>query len=329
MVRTFDAPEALGNPVLRGPGPLGDQRGPEALADAVPLHDQSLPGMHAMRASTASPAPPTPTSTSTPARTSSARSSSRSTRPSWCAPSWRGRPGRASTWRSGTNTDPYQWVEGRYRLMEGIWEAMRDFANPCSVLTKSPLLLRDLELMQADRRADRVHRQPLDPDPRREGLASDRAAHPAPAEADRGGGGAEARRDPHGRPDRAADPGRQRLAGAGRAAPRACWRRPAPTRSAASALHLRGEVREIWFDWLREHRPDLIPRYEGLYARGRLHASARRRPGSARWSGAGTERPGRWASGGGHRARRGGRNAPEEAAAGSVSSPPGRQPRLF
>jgi DNA repair photolyase len=48
----------------------------------------------------------------------------------------------------GTNTDPYQWVEGRYKLMPGIWEAMRDAANPCSVLTKSPLLLRDLRLMQ-------------------------------------------------------------------------------------------------------------------------------------------------------------------------------------
>ena len=44
----------------------------------------------------------------------------------------------------GTNTDPYQWVEGRYKLMPGIWEAMRDARNPCSVLTKSPLLLRDL-----------------------------------------------------------------------------------------------------------------------------------------------------------------------------------------
>ena len=32
--------------------------------------------------------------------------------------------------------------------MPGIWEAMRDAANPCSVLTKSPLLLRDLTLMQ-------------------------------------------------------------------------------------------------------------------------------------------------------------------------------------
>src|SRR4051795_4790864 len=48
----------------------------------------------------------------------------------------------------GTNTDPYQWVEGRYRLMPGIWEALRDSGTPCSVLTKSPLLLRDLALMK-------------------------------------------------------------------------------------------------------------------------------------------------------------------------------------
>jgi DNA repair photolyase len=34
------------------------------------------------------------------------------------------------------------------------------------------------------------------------------------------------------------------------------------------ALHLRGEVKEIWFDWLRDNRPDLLPRYERLYARG-------------------------------------------------------------
>ena len=61
-------------------------------------------------------------------------------------PSWKGEHVAL-----GTNTDPYQWVEGRYKLMVGIWEAMRDAAggagNPCSVLTKSPLLLRDLPLM--------------------------------------------------------------------------------------------------------------------------------------------------------------------------------------
>jgi len=34
------------------------------------------------------------------------------------------------------------------------------------------------------------------------------------------------------------------------------------------ALHLRGEVKEIFFDWLREQRPELLSRYERLYARG-------------------------------------------------------------
>ena len=48
----------------------------------------------------------------------------------------------------GTNTDPYQWVESRYRLMPEIWAALRDSGTPCSVLTKSPLLLRDLELFK-------------------------------------------------------------------------------------------------------------------------------------------------------------------------------------
>src|SRR4051794_2599537 len=47
----------------------------------------------------------------------------------------------------GTNTDPYQWVEGRYKLMPEVWAALRDSDTPCSVLTKSPLLLRDVELM--------------------------------------------------------------------------------------------------------------------------------------------------------------------------------------
>jgi DNA repair photolyase len=36
----------------------------------------------------------------------------------------------------------------------------------------------------------------------------------------------------------------------------------------AVALHLRGEVRDIFFEWLREHRPELLPRYEKLYERG-------------------------------------------------------------
>ena len=57
-------------------------------------------------------------------------------------------------------------------------------------------------------------------------------------------------------------------------------------------LHLRGEVRGIFMEWLRSYRPDLVERYEELYARGaylprveqeRIAAlHARRRAASAR-----------------------------------------------
>jgi DNA repair photolyase len=48
----------------------------------------------------------------------------------------------------GTNVDPYQRAEGRYRLMPGILEALRDARNPFSILTKGTLVLRDLGLLR-------------------------------------------------------------------------------------------------------------------------------------------------------------------------------------
>lgn len=51
----------------------------------------------------------------------------------------------------GTNTDPYQRAEGRYRLMPGIIAALAASGTPFSILTKGTLLRRDLPLLAAAR----------------------------------------------------------------------------------------------------------------------------------------------------------------------------------
>jgi DNA repair photolyase len=53
----------------------------------------------------------------------------------------------------GTATDPYQHCEGRYRLTRDVVEALADFENPLSILTKSTLIIRDLDVF---RRLDQV-----------------------------------------------------------------------------------------------------------------------------------------------------------------------------
>ena len=180
------------------------------------------------------------------------------------------------TWKGehialGTNTDPYQWVEGRYELMRGIWTVLRDARNPCSVLTKSPLLLRDLDLMKElnevtdfsaalsiptlEPKAWRAT-EPRTPSPyaRLEALAELSAAGirtgvlVAPL-----------------MPGINDDPKQVRevvrLA----------------TEAGASyitgiALHLRKGVREVYMEWLAEAHPELLLRYEELYG-GRAYMS--------------------------------------------------------
>jgi DNA repair photolyase len=180
-------------------------------------------------------------------------------------PSWKGEHVAL-----GTNTDPYQWAEGRYRLMQGIWEALRDAANPCSVLTKSPLLLRDIELMKQiarrtsfsaslsiptlDEQAWRAT-EPRSPNPR--------ARLHAVAELARAGirtgvliaplmpGINDAPEQVGPLVDAALEAGASSIG--------------------AVALHLRGEVKDVFMEWLRSHRPELAARYEELY-RGRAYA---------------------------------------------------------
>jgi len=177
-------------------------------------------------------------------------------------PSWKGEHVAL-----GTNTDPYQWVESKYKLLPGIWEAMRDYANPCSVLSKSPLLLRDLPLFKQiaertefvanlsvptlDEKAWRAT-EPHTPHPRtrlaavgelnRAGIATGVLVAPLmPGIND----------DPR-QVERileiAGEMGARSVGGIG--------------------LHLRGEVKEIFMDWLRQYRPDLVAHYEKLYGKG-------------------------------------------------------------
>jgi DNA repair photolyase len=171
----------------------------------------------------------------------------------------------------GTNTDPYQWVEGRYRLMVGIWEAMRDAhggaGNPCSVLTKSPLLLRDLQLMQElaerttfsaclsiptlDERAWRAT-EPHTPHPR--------ARLEAVAELNRAG-------IPTGVLVAPLMPGINDAAHQLEPLLRGAIDAGA-TSIGGLALHLRKGVREVFMEWLHAHHPELVERYEELYRRG-------------------------------------------------------------
>ncbi len=48
----------------------------------------------------------------------------------------------------GTACDPYQQAELKYGLTRGALQAFRDHANPCSLITKSPNIMRDLQVLR-------------------------------------------------------------------------------------------------------------------------------------------------------------------------------------
>jgi len=181
----------------------------------------------------------------------------------------------------GTNTDPYQWVESRYRMMPEILMALEAAETPVSVLTKSPLVLRDIDLFERmakwlpvsvslsvptlDEGAWRAT-EPHTPSPaarldaveelRHRGIDSGVLIAPLmPGIND----------DPE-----QVQPivNRAREAGA--------------TFLGGVALHLRDEVRDVFFAWLEAKRPDLIPKYEQLYANNRAYMPAQLRKRTTR-----------------------------------------------
>jgi DNA repair photolyase len=167
----------------------------------------------------------------------------------------------------GTNVDCYQRAEGRYRLMPGIITALRDAANPFSILTKGTLILRDLPLLEQAATVTSVS------------AAVSVATTELPLW-------------------RSVEPGTprpaarlavcRRLTDAGidcsvLMAPILPYLSDSPEQldtvvtacAAAGAtsitpivLHLRPGAREWFLDWLGRTHPDLVPRYRQLYAGG-------------------------------------------------------------
>lgn len=171
----------------------------------------------------------------------------------------------------GTNTDPYQRAEGRYRLMPGIISALADSGTPFSILTKGTLLRRDLPLItEAARKVD-------------VGLGVSLAFADTPS-------GRELQQ--------AVEPGtptpkaRLELIRAIRAAGLPCGVMVAPvlpwltdslahlerlldnlveagaTGVTVLPLHLRPGAREWYLDWLARDHPHLVEGYGRVYARG-------------------------------------------------------------
>jgi len=178
----------------------------------------------------------------------------------------------APRWRDehiamGTNVDCYQRAEGRYRLMPGILTALRDAANPFSILTKGTLILRDLDLITGAAEVTDV------------GLAVSVGCADTALWRDLEPGTASPQR-------------RLEVCAAVTAAGLPCAvlmgpvvpflsdspaRLEATVRQIAQAgassvtpivLHLRSGAREWFLRWLGEAHPDLLPRYSALYGRG-------------------------------------------------------------
>ncbi|GAU69756.1 hypothetical protein SSP35_14_00900 [Streptomyces sp. NBRC 110611] len=178
------------------------------------------------------------------------------------APSWQGEHIAMST-----TVDCYQRAEGRYRLMPGILTALRDHANPFSLLTKSTLILRDLPLLEQAAAVTDVDIalslgftdpdlwrtiEPGTPAPQRRldalrtltdhGLECSVVMAPVI-------------------PYLGDQPDQLRTTVAAIAASGAISVTPL-------VLNLRPGAREWFTQWLSQHHPHLVPRYEQLYAGG-------------------------------------------------------------
>src|SRR5262245_28340539 len=171
----------------------------------------------------------------------------------------------------GAATDPYQPAEGYYRLTRGCLQVLAEARNPFSIITRSPLIVRDIDvLVEAARYAtvsatfsvptldDRIWRltEPNTPPPRQRLRALQRLRD---AGIEAGVGMAPILPGLSDKPELMADVVRAaRDAGA-----TSIW---------TNVLYLRPGTREHFLEHLARDWPELLPRYERLY-RGRAYLS--------------------------------------------------------
>jgi DNA repair photolyase len=167
----------------------------------------------------------------------------------------------------GAATDPYQPAEGRWRLTRGCIEVLAERRNPLSIITRGPLIVRDLDvLVEAARRAEvsvafsvptldeRIWRatEPGTAPPRQRLRALSRLVD---AGIDAGVGMAPILPGLSDRPELLADV----VKAARDAGATSIW---------TAMLNLRPGTREHFLEALGREWPELAPRYEQLY-RGR------------------------------------------------------------
>ena len=164
----------------------------------------------------------------------------------------------------GAATDPYQPAEGRYRLTRQCLEAMRDFANPAAMITRGPMIVRDIDVLSQLARRAELHITfsipTLDDDIWRK--TEPGTAHPrqrlraieklVEAGIEVGVGMAPILPGLSDRPEQL----EQVIMAARQAGATGLW---------AGMLHLKDGTREHFMSVLKKHWPELVPRYERAY----------------------------------------------------------------
>jgi DNA repair photolyase len=186
------------------------------------------------------------------------------------APKWQG-----DLIAMGTNTDPYQPAEGKYHLTQGIIGVLAEAENPFSILTKSTLVLRDLERLVAASKRTSVRLDFSIGSLDREVWRSTEPGTPPP----------ERRMDAVRRLNEAGIPCGVLVAPILPGLSDRDEQITAVVQAAVDAgarsvtgipLHLRPGVKEHYLSWLAEAHPSLVERHEGLFARGAYQPKAER-----------------------------------------------------